>query len=705
MNLILLALARSTAPLLLAFGAAFLRLPTVVRRRAVRLGLFFALLAAGSAFYAPQGPARYVRAPFPSVAIVQPDSVEPVAAKGAEVASPTPTSAPLRRERLYGLVALGAALPLLLGAIRLRGIVRESEEISEASLPSIARQLGIAPPRLRASRRIATPFVTGVLRPTIVMPQCVAGSEASRAVLGHEAAHVRNHDVAWRLFHRLLCVLLWPQPLVWLLLRPAAAIEEEACDLDALQTGIAASDYARTLLSVVAGEVPAPAIGMRTSGSSLSRRIAALLGYVPMKPRTLLLLSSSLVPVAVAGFVAAFCLASATQAETGGPPLPLGLQKLRVTGPGGKPVKLTSATLLVNDGGREAKTRDLAFLGDTITYKLDDLRGKEGSARILVVSEGGAIGFRRVWPIVPPAQTLELLPAAKRTVTVMLPDGKPAPGLTIIPTILNRHTKVPGDAIHDAEWVVLPPKLGARLAVKTDSHGRAVFREIPLDTEVGLDTSDGRYAAIQDRFKAGNPSLAIVLAPAAMIEGRVTRYGHPVSGVGVAAQENTDISGPLGGYAWAETLTDQDGCYRLARLPKSAVNVALFSDTIPGRDASARAHEGIRVRPGSRVTGIDFALTPGATIQGTVFGPDGKPKSGGMVGVYGPAHPNSSAWVDGLTADKSGHYSLHVPPGAQKVYIMDSRFEQDMRTVNVADGQVLNIDFRLIPAAQDPAMP
>lgn len=88
-----------------------------------------------------------------------------------------------------------------------------------------------------------TPFVVGVWRPLIVLPQ---EDEDSRLVIRHEVAHIKSGDVAigWGLL--LLRVTFWLHPLVWFGQRSASLARELDCDSFAVADESRA-EYARVL--------------------------------------------------------------------------------------------------------------------------------------------------------------------------------------------------------------------------------------------------------------------------------------------------------------------------------------------------------------------------------------------------------------------------------------------------------------------------
>lgn len=159
---------------------------------------------------------------------------------------------------LWLLVALSITGSLLRAWLAVRRIVRRARPLDAAAwrdpLWEIADRLGLEePPRLLGSDDTRMPFACGLARPTIVLP---AESETwtldrRRAVLLHELAHVRRHDLVGHTLARVVCALYWFHPLVWTAARRLRAESERACDDLALTCGARAADYAEHLLDIV----------------------------------------------------------------------------------------------------------------------------------------------------------------------------------------------------------------------------------------------------------------------------------------------------------------------------------------------------------------------------------------------------------------------------------------------------------------------
>jgi len=190
---------------------------------------------------------------------------------------------------LLGLQALwlvGVLLGLTLSlrqAARLRRIVFIAlpAPLTETALNALAAQIGPRrAPRVLESGCIAAPCVTGLLRPTILLPLGLTQTlapEDLRLALAHEMAHIKRGDLRLALLPALIQALFFFHPLVWLAAAEWASAREEACDAIALQaTGAAPAALGRLLLTLAGGATRAPALGLSPGYQGLRRRLIGL---------------------------------------------------------------------------------------------------------------------------------------------------------------------------------------------------------------------------------------------------------------------------------------------------------------------------------------------------------------------------------------------------------------------------------------------
>jgi len=176
---------------------------------------------------------------------------------------------------------------LLVGSASVWFLARRARPVTSRSwyalLGRVTEHLSLrVPVRLARSPRIAMPITTGVVRPTIVLPaDSERWSEDRRqAVLLHELAHVRRHDLVLHWLAWVACAVYWFHPLAWKAARRLRHEGERACDDLVIESGTRPSSYAEHLLEIVraAGFGRAPTLAMpMAQRSRFEGRLLAIL--------------------------------------------------------------------------------------------------------------------------------------------------------------------------------------------------------------------------------------------------------------------------------------------------------------------------------------------------------------------------------------------------------------------------------------------
>jgi beta-lactamase regulating signal transducer with metallopeptidase domain len=165
---------------------------------------------------------------------------------------------------LNGMLISIWAVGALCGALRLVRFMIQLSTLKRAAIPAAPAIQGLAGEilqrlRIRHFARVlvsdsaVSPFVFGVTHPAIMLPGKLVqnlSSEEMAALLGHEIAHLRRHDLLWCAGWRWMKALFWFHPLVWKV--PEAhslACEEEADRVASSQIENRAS-YARILARI-----------------------------------------------------------------------------------------------------------------------------------------------------------------------------------------------------------------------------------------------------------------------------------------------------------------------------------------------------------------------------------------------------------------------------------------------------------------------
>lgn len=143
------------------------------------------------------------------------------------------------------------------------------------------------PPTVVACHYVKSPVVTGLFRPTILLPLCAArwSENTLSMVLLHECTHIKRKDLWLSTAAQICCAFYWFNPLVWLLHRRLRSACEFACDAEIIAYGANAHHYIHALCDVAESvigspQVPTSALAMADS-SSLRSRVSHLLENPP----------------------------------------------------------------------------------------------------------------------------------------------------------------------------------------------------------------------------------------------------------------------------------------------------------------------------------------------------------------------------------------------------------------------------------------
>lgn len=189
----------------------------------------------------------------------------------------------------YGYLAGAAAFLLCQGVsyVRFRRTVRRwrsgvTRGDYRALLQDTARSLNVTAPEMFVCEAISTPAVTGLFRPTLLLPHEGYDLNDLRYILRHELCHLKRRDMLLKLVLLAANALHWFNPVVYLMLRQADEDIELACDsaaTDGLDRAERAA-YSRTLLAAVQSHVRALPATTCFGGTveRLKRRITNVLG-------------------------------------------------------------------------------------------------------------------------------------------------------------------------------------------------------------------------------------------------------------------------------------------------------------------------------------------------------------------------------------------------------------------------------------------
>ena len=145
---------------------------------------------------------------------------------------------------------------------RLSSFVRQcqpADAFKRSRLQLLAEKLDVKRPVHLVRGDVQGPLVTGILRPTIILPnELEMEQETFDQIALHELAHVKRRDLMFVWVPELLRMLLFIHPLAYWIQWQAKLHSEMACDEMVLSVGSNRRDYAKTLLNLAAPTTEVP---------------------------------------------------------------------------------------------------------------------------------------------------------------------------------------------------------------------------------------------------------------------------------------------------------------------------------------------------------------------------------------------------------------------------------------------------------------
>ena len=106
---------------------------------------------------------------------------------------------------------------------------------------------------VRVWESIASPFMTGVIKPTLILPKAKLSSEQLHNILCHEMTHFKRRDILYKCFAEFVKCVHWFNPVIWYVTRQIATECEISCDI-AVTKNMSDSEemsYINTILSLL----------------------------------------------------------------------------------------------------------------------------------------------------------------------------------------------------------------------------------------------------------------------------------------------------------------------------------------------------------------------------------------------------------------------------------------------------------------------
>jgi len=157
----------------------------------------------------------------------------------------------------YSVVALTGMLSIAYAALQLWKLNSDSKPLLDnthmATFSRLCEALEIKRPvELKVSELVDSPISYGFFKPVVLLPQTATHweTETIEQVLLHELSHINRRDWLTLLCSKILCVMLWANPLVWLASKQLHEEAEQACDSVVAAHGKSRTNYAENLLNL-----------------------------------------------------------------------------------------------------------------------------------------------------------------------------------------------------------------------------------------------------------------------------------------------------------------------------------------------------------------------------------------------------------------------------------------------------------------------
>ncbi len=221
--------------------------------------------------------------------VAQPARTSSATSLVSSVSNPPPSAVSAKRISWGGLLIVIWALGCLAAALRLFRLQRQLSLLQKSCRPApdLRRLAQRIQNRLDVRREIdvrisdtaTSPFVCGLLKPVITLPQPLVDqlspAEMS-ALLSHEIAHLRGHDLFWSVAWRWMKAICWFHPLVW----PVPTAHSLACEQEAdrIASGQLEDEdsYSRLLARLALRMLSLPAVETKLTlngSSQITRRL------------------------------------------------------------------------------------------------------------------------------------------------------------------------------------------------------------------------------------------------------------------------------------------------------------------------------------------------------------------------------------------------------------------------------------------------
>ena len=150
----------------------------------------------------------------------------------------------------------GAALFIIIDLVSyLRLIVMVRKNTSVISCAEVSEIYGAAL-TVRKGKGLSSPFIMGVFKPVLVLPETELSSEQLDNILRHEMTHFRRRDILYKWFAVLVSCIHWFNPFVYYVLHQINTECEISCDLSVVKDMSSEEkiSYVNTIIALLSSE-------------------------------------------------------------------------------------------------------------------------------------------------------------------------------------------------------------------------------------------------------------------------------------------------------------------------------------------------------------------------------------------------------------------------------------------------------------------
>ena len=221
-------------------------------------------------------------------------AAEALSTNAAVQAASDSSATPILGLLLSGIVIAGWFARLGFNAlcqVRLQNIKAMATPNEDVSASEWAKKLGLGQTPATASIPHGSPFLAGIRRRTIYLPEAISDQKDADIILAHECTHISRGDLITRPFERLVADVFWFSPFAWMMRRQLDYWREAACDE---QTAALTGDnfaYARALAHTARVTRPHATQALPVAAfilprhATLKKRLTQLLERDGRKPR------------------------------------------------------------------------------------------------------------------------------------------------------------------------------------------------------------------------------------------------------------------------------------------------------------------------------------------------------------------------------------------------------------------------------------